>query len=189
MKLNVGFFFLLSEKKIYQNYRCFFKSGSNFTLSTHELSVLIFVLREKTGTNTSARACFSNLSCPLFYNPCHLRENSPPLTKTTVKSSCKLTVLNQTAHLYFIIWSKIFYVLCSKLKQTKAISGKVGWGREGTVQRNGARPAGFPSQVTGCQTCQQRWPKGRSVSSLPSPFNVRRQRGVLERACNKILKE
>lgn len=143
------FFSSFRKKKIYQNYRCFFKSGSNFTHRTHELSVLIFVLKEKTRTNTSSRACFFNLSCPLFYNPCHLRENSPPLTKTTVKSSCKLTVLNQTAHLYFIIWSKIFYILCSKLNQTKAISGKVAWGSEDTVQRNGAQPAGFPSQVIG----------------------------------------
>lgn len=109
----------------------------------------MFVLRKKTRNNEHSCACFFNRSCPLLHNPCHLRENSPPLTKTTVKSSCELTFLNQTAHFHFIIWSKIFLILCSRLNQNEATSGKVGRGGEGTVQRSVTCPTGFPSQVMG----------------------------------------
>lgn len=57
--------------------------------------------------------------------------------------------LNQTAHLYFIIWSKIFLILCSKLNENEALSGEVGSGSEDTVQSSVTWPAGCPSQVIG----------------------------------------
>lgn len=58
-------------------------------------------------------------------------------------------LLNQTAHLYFIIWSKIFLILCSKLNANEALSGEVGSGSKDTVQRKVTWPAGCPSQVIG----------------------------------------
>lgn len=104
-----GFFFWIKRRiQSESNFKCFFlsqekKNNKTTTKITdtspslgvisptaHELSILMFVLRKKTRNNEHFRACFFNLSCPLLHNPCHLRENSPPLKKTTVKSSCDM---------------------------------------------------------------------------------------------------
>lgn len=105
--------------------------------TAHELSVLMFVLKEKTRNNEHSCACFSASPAYSSIISMPFKGNSPLLTKTTVKSSCELAFLNQTAHLYFIIWSKIFLILCSRFNQNEAISGKKKLGEVVKTQSRG----------------------------------------------------
>ena len=128
--------------------------------TAHELSVLMFVLKEKTRNNEHSCACFSA-------SPAYSSIISMPFKgkfSSAYKDNCKIFMWtgifkpNCPLIFYHLVKNILDLVFQIQPKWGHKWKEKVGGGGEDTVQRSVTWPIGFPSQVTGnFQTCGQRW--------------------------------
>lgn len=151
MKRQLIFFFSLREGEKKKTTKITDTSPSLAVTSptAHELSVVMFVLKEKTRNHDRSCVCFFNLPCPPLCNPCVIwgkfsfiyKDNCKIFMWTdTLKPNCPLVFYNLVRNILHLVFQM-------KPKWGRKWDSWVRWWVHHPEEMTW--PTGFPSQVTG----------------------------------------